>query len=69
MLSETNDFNLIFGLSWYFSFQKKILYILMDHSDSDICDLVSSHPSRHKSQKELTSIIRYLFENPKVFMI
>lgn len=41
----------------------------MDHSDSDISDLVSSHPSRHKSQKELTSIIRYLFENPKVFMI
>ena len=38
----------------------------MDHSESDIAELVSNNLPRTKSQKELSTIIRYLFENPKV---
>lgn len=38
----------------------------MDHSENDIADLMSYNVSHKKSMKELSTIIRYLFENPKV---
>lgn len=38
----------------------------MDHSEIDIAELVSNNTPRTKSPKELSTIVRFLFENPKV---
>lgn len=38
----------------------------MDHSDNDFFDFIFKEPVRTKSPKELSSIVRYLFENPQV---
>lgn len=37
----------------------------MDHSETDIAELVSNNVPRTKSVKELSTIIRFLFENPR----
>ncbi len=38
----------------------------MDHSETDIAELVSNNVPRTKSVKELSTIVRFLFENPRV---